>query len=290
MVRTQPTRQTKGRNIFLIESYFVVVSPKNITLHFWLSKLPFKWFARLMNKIDFSTTRHVAACLKAGDQLFFLVIKNLEPQKFRLKHMSVFSLMALNLVQHLSLLSLCLQNAALTICMRFSRLPHQKKTEGMQKNHLGQGGQGQVEGELHIMSTAVFSGKIMKLIVSAVLASFAEGFSLRQLLGQYCSLRNALIMRIPATVYSFHFFAVCGSNQLRRFVVSSPAPNEIVDHRIVQCGDAGRQLTRSQWLGILTCAVQWVLCFHQFTFARKPQGWKIKIYGLFFCCINCLHN
>ena len=70
MVRTQPAKQTKERNIFLIESHDVFDSPKNISLHLWLSTLPFIWFAPLMNTIDFSNTRHVAACLKTRDQHF----------------------------------------------------------------------------------------------------------------------------------------------------------------------------------------------------------------------------
>ena len=164
--------------------------------------------------------------------------------------------MALNLVQHLSLLSLCLQNAALTICMRFSRLPHPKEGEGRQGNHLGQGGQGQMEGELYIISTAVFSGEVMKLIVSAIAASFADGFSLSRLLGQYCSLRNALIMWIPATLYSLqNVLQYVAATNLDASLCQVLYQMKLLTTALFSVLMLGRQLTRSQWLGILTCAV-----------------------------------
>ena len=164
--------------------------------------------------------------------------------------------MGLNLVQHLSLVSLCLQNAALMICMRFSRLPHPKEVEGRQGTHLGQGGQNQREGELYIINTAVFSGEIMKLIVSAFLASFADGFSLRRLLGQYCSLRNALIMCIPATLYSFqNVLQYVAATNLDASLCQVLYQMKLLTTALFSVVMLGRQLTRSQWLGILTCAV-----------------------------------
>ena len=115
-----------------------------------------------------------------------------------------------------------------------------KKGEGRQGNHLGQGGEFYI-----ISSTAAFSGEIMKLIVSVVVA-------LSQLLGQDRSLRNALIMCILATLHSFqNVLQHVAATNLDASLCQVLYQMKLLTTTLSSVVMLGRQLTRSQWLGIL---------------------------------------
>eukprot|EP00434_Breviolum_minutum_P044609 symbB.v1.2.039863.t1/scaffold6838.1/size15098/1 len=58
-----------------------------------------------------------------------------------------------------SLITVVFQNTALALCMRYSRIPKAEAEDGSK--------------ELYLVSTAVFSGEVMKLLVSSVLASWS---------------------------------------------------------------------------------------------------------------------
>lgn len=82
------------------------------------------------------------------------------------------------------------------------------------------------------------------------------GFFLSRLLGQYCSLRNDLIMCIPAILYFLQIvLQYVAATNLDASLCQVLYQMKLLTATLFNVVMLGRQLTRSQWLGILTCAV-----------------------------------
>jgi len=115
-----------------------------------------------------------------------------------------------------SLLTVVFQNTALALCMRLSRLP---KEDGSK--------------ELYLVSTAVFSGEVMKLFFS----------------------RDSLTMLIPAALYSLqNGLQYVAASNLDVSVCQVLYQMKLVTTALFSVTMLGRQLSRNQWLGIMACA------------------------------------
>lgn len=134
-----------------------------------------------------------------------------------------------------SLITVVFQNTALALCMRYSRIP---KEDGSK--------------ELYLVSTAVFSGEVMKLLVSTVLASWS--YSPLELIKLFFS-RDALVMLIPAALYSFqNGLQYVAASNLDVSVCQVLYQMKLVTTALFSVTMLGRQLSRNQWLGIAACA------------------------------------
>jgi len=138
-----------------------------------------------------------------------------------------------------SLLAVVLQNTALAICMRYSRIPEPIV-------------EGQEPAPMYLVSTAVLCGEFLKLVVSFCLALKEE--DVQKVSRDFFS-RNALVMLIPATLYTLQ-------NNLQYVAVSNLDISvcqvlyqmKLVTTALFSVGLLGRSLSPWQWTGIVTCA------------------------------------
>jgi len=158
-------------------------------------------------------------------------------------------------IRRASLTAVVVQNTALALCMRLSRIPEPIV-------------EGKAPTDLYIVSTAVLCGELLKLIVSFGLALQEEHFEkvTRDLFS-----KNALVMLIPATLYTLQ-------NNLQYVAVSNLDISvcqvlyqmKLVTTALFSVGLLGRSLSYWQWSGIVTCAFGVALV--QLSTESKGQG------------------
>jgi len=137
-----------------------------------------------------------------------------------------------------SLITVVFQNTALALCMRYSRIPKAEAEDGSK--------------ELYLVSTAVFSGEVMKLLVSSVLASCSyRPLDLMKLFFSW----DAVTMLIPAALYSLqNGLQYVAASNLDVSVCQVLYQMKLVTTALFSVTMLGRQLSKNQWLGIVCCA------------------------------------
>lgn len=136
-----------------------------------------------------------------------------------------------------SLTTVVFQNTALALCMRYSRLP---KPQGEAR-------------ELYLVTTAVFAGEALKLLVSIVLASWH--YSVRELIVMFFS-TESFRMLVPAVLYSLqNSLQYVAASNLDISVCQVLYQMKLVTTALFSVAMLNRQLTPPQWWGIFLCAL-----------------------------------